>query len=358
MFYSKYFASIVLLLGTSLAAPLRAAIGNSGKHLKDLDIEEIIKFYESTYAVASPLVKLAIICFYPCLFINSGFRTVVNTLFILCIIWAAVTILGFALRCRPLTQQWDMTVFGTCDGQIAFIESIQGIDISLDASIFAMPWPMIWKLHRSWQDKIGLSGIFLLGEFVVGASIYPRFGVFPSSTPKKEAPSPILNRKRSAVGEKHCLKHKTLDIITLFHKPSLPSSTRVLNVLRTASANASEASNATLDQASDPSSSPTPSGSSSSSVADGPLRDDFEIEVTESLPTKDQLSTIIDYLAAKGVKPGAAVQGAVGKEDALRKLSESGFRRPIVVDWSNGKAVIGDNESEILRLLRKGDESI
>ncbi|KUL85468.1 hypothetical protein ZTR_06765 [Talaromyces verruculosus] len=149
--------------------------------------------------------------------------------------------------------------------------------------------------------------------------------------------------------------HKTLDIITLFHKPSLPSSTRVLNLLRTASANASEAANATLDQASD--TTPTPSGSGSS-VADGPLRDDFEIEVTESLPTPDQLSTIIDYLGSKGVKAGAVVQGAASKDDALKKLSESGFARPIVVDWSNGKAVIGDNESEILRLLRKGDESI
>lgn len=122
-------------------------------------------------------------------------------------------------------------------------------------------------------------------------------------------------------------QHKTLDIITLFHKPSLPSSTRVLNLLRTASANASEAANATLDQASD--TTPTPSGSGSS-VADGALRDDFEIEVTESLPTPDQLSTIIDYLGSKGVKAGAVVQGAASKDDALKKLSESGFARPIV----------------------------
>jgi hypothetical protein len=74
-----------------------------------------------------------------------------------------VAILGFALQCRPLARQWDMTVPGTCDDQIAFIEAIQGINILLDASIFAVPWPMIWKLHRPWQDKIGLSGIFLLG---------------------------------------------------------------------------------------------------------------------------------------------------------------------------------------------------
>lgn len=60
------------------------------------------------------------------------------------------------------------------------------------------------------------------------------------------------------------------------------------------------------------------------------MRDDFEIEVTESLPTPDQLSTIIDYLGSKGVKAGAVVQGAASKDDALKKLSESGFARPIV----------------------------
>ncbi|EEA22725.1 hypothetical protein TMatcc_001573 [Talaromyces marneffei ATCC 18224] len=147
--------------------------------------------------------------------------------------------------------------------------------------------------------------------------------------------------------------HKTLDIITVFHKPSLPGSTRVVNLLRTASANATEIANSTPDQASDP----TPFAKGSSG-ADAPLRDDFEVEITESLPTPDQLSTIIDYLGSKGVKPGAVVQGAASKADALKKLSEIGFARPIVVDWSNGKAVIGDNESEILRLLRKGDESI
>ncbi|EED16368.1 integral membrane protein [Talaromyces stipitatus ATCC 10500] len=158
-----------------------AAIGNSGKHLTDLDTDEVMMFYkttdaslnsfgshiflvnEFTYAVASPLVKLTIIFFYRRLFISSGFRTIINMLFILCIIWAAVAILGFALQCRPLARQWDMTVSGTCDDQIAFIESIQGINIFLDASIFAVPWPMIWKLHRPWQDKVGLSGIFLLG---------------------------------------------------------------------------------------------------------------------------------------------------------------------------------------------------
>ncbi|KAL1980520.1 hypothetical protein VTN96DRAFT_4005 [Rasamsonia emersonii] len=137
--------------------------------------------------------------------------------------------------------------------------------------------------------------------------------------------------------------HKTLDVITLFHKPSLPSSTRVLNVLRTASATASET--ATEDQASD-----------HAHHAKHQQRGEFQLDVTEEPPTPDQLRTILDYTAAQGVKPSAIIQGARDQEDALRRLKEHGdssFIRPLVVDWINGKAVVGDNESEILRLVRQ-----
>ncbi|KAK2790406.1 hypothetical protein FQN51_002493 [Onygenales sp. PD_10] len=147
--------------------------------------------------------------------------------------------------------------------------------------------------------------------------------------------------------------HKTLDVITLFHSPTLPASTRVLNLLKTANANASAAAASTLDQAS-----PTPP----------PRRNQFELNVTEDPPTPDQLKSILDYVGAdvggqvareKGgaalVKPGDLVRGARDRLDALRRLKAGSgggeFIRPVVVDWNNGKAVIGDNESEIMRLV-------
>jgi hypothetical protein len=90
--------------------------------------------------------------------------------------------------------------------------------------------------------------------------------------------------------------------------------------LRTASANATETS--TIDQASDHSAAHTASP-----------RGEFELEVTEEPPTNDQLSTILDYLQTKGVKPSAVIQGASTKQDALKKLKEvgdQGFIRPVV----------------------------
>ncbi|KAM5346814.1 hypothetical protein ACJ41O_009819 [Fusarium nematophilum] len=131
--------------------------------------------------------------------------------------------------------------------------------------------------------------------------------------------------------------HKTLDIVTVFHKASSPASVRVANLLKQVSANAT--AGATIDQASDHSSQTKP------------IREQFELNITEEPPTDDQVKTILEYVGASGISN--IVKGANNEKDALRKFKESkeNFIRPVVVDWNNGKAIAGDNESEILKLL-------
>lgn len=129
-------------------------------------------------------------------------------------------------------------------------------------------------------------------------------------------------------------------MITLFHKPSLPASTRVAAILKQASTQAQET--ATEDQPSDP-----------NSPGKAPPREPFELDITEAAPTPDQLKSIFDYVGAG--KAAELVKGASSRSDALRKLKENGdnFQRPVVVDWNQGRAVIGENQSEILKLLRQ-----
>ncbi|KAF4503471.1 Thioredoxin-like fold [Fusarium agapanthi] len=132
--------------------------------------------------------------------------------------------------------------------------------------------------------------------------------------------------------------HKTLDIVTVFHKASSPASVRVANLLKQVSANAT--SGATLDQASD------------HSAQTAPIRDQFELNITEDPPTDDQVKTILEYVGINGIPN--VIKGANNEKEALRKFKESkeNFIRPVVVDWNNGKAIAGDNESEILKLLK------
>ena len=77
------------------------------------------------------------------------------------------------------------------------------------------------------------------------------------------------------------------------------------------------------------------------------------MEITEAAPTPDQLKSIFEYVGAG--KAAQLVKGASSQSDALRKLKEDGenFQRPVIVDWNSGKAVVGDNESEILKLLKE-----
>ncbi|KIW47188.1 uncharacterized protein PV06_02783 [Exophiala oligosperma] len=133
---------------------------------------------------------------------------------------------------------------------------------------------------------------------------------------------------------------KTLDVITLFHKPSISASVRVQNLLKQASAQAEQT--ATEDQAAD-----------HTAQNETVTRDPFELEVTEAAPTPDQLKSIFEYLGGGGVA-GELVKGAASQSDALRKVNEdaNAFTRPVVVDWGRGKAVVGDKKSEILKLLK------
>ncbi|KAL8908528.1 MAG: hypothetical protein Q9207_000738 [Kuettlingeria erythrocarpa] len=174
--------------------------------------------------------------------------------------------------------------------------------------------------------------------------------------------------------------HKTLDVITLFHKASSPASIRAQTILKQISAQASET--ATEDQATDHSS------------QNKLQRTDFELNVTEDPPTSDQLRTILQYVGSGSGSAGQIVEGAVDEADALKKLKEdpNKFKRPVVcvspiadptpskqgrltsnqiVDWNNGRAsehsvshkqrvrkltyhaVASDNESEIMKMIRQ-----
>ncbi|PKS12111.1 hypothetical protein jhhlp_001409 [Lomentospora prolificans] len=125
--------------------------------------------------------------------------------------------------------------------------------------------------------------------------------------------------------------HKTLDIITLFHKANSPASTRIVDILKTASTQASQAANEATNATN--------------------TREPFELNVTEDPPTEDQVQTILEYVGPSRIPQ--VVKGANNVSEALKKFKQdqASFQRPVVVDWNNGKAVVGENESEILKLL-------
>jgi arsenate reductase-like glutaredoxin family protein len=85
-------------------------------------------------------------------------------------------------------------------------------------------------------------------------------------------------------------------------------------------------------------------------------RHSFELEVTEADPTPDQVRSILEYIGAG--KAGTLVKGASSESDALKILKQSAdaFQRPVVVDWTQGKAIVGEQEQEILKMVQEQPE--
>ncbi|KAI9831535.1 MAG: hypothetical protein M1826_003425 [Phylliscum demangeonii] len=127
--------------------------------------------------------------------------------------------------------------------------------------------------------------------------------------------------------------HKTLDVITLFHRPAQASSARILNLLRQAAEMADKASKDERDP----------------KERFAPVN--FELNVTEEPPTSDQLRNIMDYVGLG--KIGALVRGAKSEADVLKKVKEDpdSFQRPVTVDWNNGRAVVGEEAQDIVDML-------
>lgn len=83
--------------------------------------------------------------------------------------------------------------------------------------------------------------------------------------------------------------------------------------------NAQAVAHATEDQA------------SSHYAQDKAERMEFELDVTEALPTTDQLKSILDYLGGSRAA-SKVVSGAQDEADAMRRLKADGetFLRPVV----------------------------
>lgn len=142
-------------------------------------------------------------------------------------------------------------------------------------------------------------------------NIPPKMFGFVSITRHRHLPSPPSKLTDPVARAK---QRKTLDIVTLFHKANSPSSTRVVNLLKQLSADASQAAN-----------------ESSSASA---IREPFDLEVSDAAPTSDQLHTILGYVGTSGIPK--VVAGASTVTEALRRFNKDNdsFQRPLVCLFS------------------------
>ncbi|KAJ3746307.1 thioredoxin-like protein [Lentinula detonsa] len=133
--------------------------------------------------------------------------------------------------------------------------------------------------------------------------------------------------------------------VTIFHHPSSPPSQKALEMLKSAVSGPYPPTKATT------------------------LPLDFRLEVVEAPPTPDQLTTIMSYVSPERTASTASIflsshpstpSGSEAPQTAsaihdIGAKNPNVMKWPIVVDWTAGKASIGDIEGvkSMLETLRK-----
>ncbi|KAJ8133028.1 hypothetical protein O1611_g594 [Lasiodiplodia mahajangana] len=79
---------------------------------------------------------------------------------------------SFTFQCFPVQTFWEPELDGHCINQNAFYLASAIINVFGDIAVLSLPLPIIWNLQASRSKKWSLSFLFLLGAFVVVASIF------------------------------------------------------------------------------------------------------------------------------------------------------------------------------------------
>ncbi|KAH8602063.1 hypothetical protein B0O99DRAFT_680211 [Bisporella sp. PMI_857] len=133
---------------------------------------------ECTYAVSIALTKISILLMYCRVFPVKSMKKGAAILGCLTIAWAIATLVPSIFQCTPIKKAWLPTLpYGNCINLKAWFIGSAAPNILTDIAILMLPIPQIWKLHMSVSKKISITIVFLLGSFVVAASIYRLFAL-------------------------------------------------------------------------------------------------------------------------------------------------------------------------------------
>ncbi|KAF2970620.1 hypothetical protein GQX73_g2977 [Xylaria multiplex] len=151
----------------------------SGIHEADLPHDTVTMFmrllwvYMLIWATGVFSVKIGILLFYWRVFQRTAsFR---NGAIVVCFISTGIFLSNFftfTFQCFPVRKFWEPDTKGTCINQNAFYLASAIINVFGDIAVLSLPLPIIWGLQASRSRKWSLSFLFLLGAFVVVASIF------------------------------------------------------------------------------------------------------------------------------------------------------------------------------------------
>ncbi|KAF2969065.1 hypothetical protein GQX73_g4493 [Xylaria multiplex] len=186
--------SVAICINTIIAVTL----GGLGSHIR-LDAEgnivldqRLIIFLQTEFAtqllsvLSLVCTKLSIVLFYRRIFRGKAFSIASLILLVLISGWGISFFFATLLECIPIPQVWK-TLYGTpehdkyCYQYVSMFKATAISNMIVDVAILSVPIPIVWNLKVSTKQKLAISGIFLLGAFVVGISIARIYFFYQSS---------------------------------------------------------------------------------------------------------------------------------------------------------------------------------
>ncbi|KAL0930969.1 uncharacterized protein CTRU02_213704 [Colletotrichum truncatum] len=171
---------VVGLLFTFVAGALNYAMiaQGLGRHAVTLSLNQQVEFlklllaFECIYVTAVMFVKLSLLLMYRRIFPSRGFKISAIILGAITIAWWISIVLVCVFQCTPVAKAYMPWIDGTCiDLKASFIGNAIP-NILTDVAILCLPIGQVWRLQVTLVQRLSLCFMFLLGGFVLFASIY------------------------------------------------------------------------------------------------------------------------------------------------------------------------------------------
>ena len=131
---------------------------------------KIFYVFEAFYTTAMAITKYSIMLFYWRIFKTPHFKIALITVAVIVAAWLiAIDMAGF-LEAFPVPDLWEVFVTGRPGQRISLPDYFIGSavpNIILDWVLLMLPLPLVWGLKIPSSQKMGLTGIFLLGGLYV-----------------------------------------------------------------------------------------------------------------------------------------------------------------------------------------------
>lgn len=119
-----------------------------------------------TYSATITLVKISVLLLYRRIFSTPGFRRTTLIMGVACVLWFIAEIISNIFACHPVSAFWQPQLLFTdhCFNLRLWYYGITISNMVLDISILCLPLYVIHTLRLSANEKLLVSGLFLLGS--------------------------------------------------------------------------------------------------------------------------------------------------------------------------------------------------